>query len=363
MENLAEARIELSAVQANLQFIQQKVGPGVEVMVMVKADAYGHGAVELSRAYEKWGVGEFGVAHISEAVALRRAGIQGNIVVFQPGFQLDPEPYQTFHLEAVLNSIEDIDFFSAKWRIPCHLMVDTGMGREGVLPSEIPVFLEKLKTRHGIQLKGLCTHFAQADEVNLAPAQKQLRLFNSVIKVLPSDLRENLVIHAANSGAIINCPDAYFNRVRPGILLYGLYSGAGIVQQKPAMSIHARLINRKWVPEGYKVGYGGTFTTARRTLLGLFCIGYADGFLRSHSNTSQVWLNGKAYPVVGRVSMDLLVVDLCGNEELGLGTEFVIRRGEVGDGSSLFQDAEKTGTITYERSCQLGSMRLPRVYI
>ena len=360
MNYLVEVRIDLNAIQFNLDQIRSKIGTGKPVMAMIKADAYGHGAVELAQFYERNGVMDFGVAHLSEARILRDAGIKGRILVFQPGFLTDPNDYVEWDLEAVINHVNDLDCLAENVR--CHLMIDTGLCREGVLPEDVLPLLEKLQNKKHINLVGACTHFAQSDEPGRACTIRQLRIFDDLLQSIPQDLRARLTIHAANSGAIINFKEAHYDMVRPGILLYGLYAGFGQISQRAAMSIHAKLVNVKKVGKGSAIGYGGTFKISEPTLVGVLSLGYADGFSRGLSNKGKVWRENESFDILGRVSMDQVVINLNNHDDFQLGTEFLIWGGDIESPSSLFQDADSLKTITYERACQLG-MRLPKVYL
>jgi len=359
VQHLAETRIDLKAAEANLASIRQRIKRDTDVMVMIKGDAYGHGAVELGRLYQNLTIKKFGVAHVEEGIELRKAGIQGDILVLQPGFHFNLESYQKWRFEAVLNSVEDLEYLSPDKRVPLHIMVDTGMGREGMLPGDVNRVLERAGS---LNLKGIATHFARADEGDLGPARRQLETFEEVLRTLPEALRQKLIVHAANSGGIINLPESHFNMVRPGISLFGLYSGHGEIKQAPVMSVHARLVLKKRLPEGSPIGYGGIFVTPREMTVGVLSVGYADGVQRALGNRSHVWFKDVAFKILGRVSMDQIVIDLSPLEELKLGSWITLWSGGRGEDSSLFSNADFLETITYERSCQIGMMRLPRVY-
>lgn len=331
-------------------------------MAVVKADAYGHGAVEVCRTLSAEGVTFFCVAHAHEAEPLRAAGIDAPILVFQPDFLWDREIYQRLSLDVCLSSPEEIAAFDGMVGPPlrAHLFVDTGMGREGVLADEVPLCRERLEAQSALEWFGLMTHFAGADLQDLSSARKQLAVFEAVMAEIPPQQRDGLLVHAACSGAVINLPGSRFDMVRPGILLYGQYGGSGVVDQKPVMRVWASLQLIKQVPEDYAIGYGGTYRTSTATTIGYLGLGYADGFLRQKTESSRIWIDGKPYPVVGRVSMDQIAVDLGPHCKFRVGTEVEIFR-EFGEGS-IIDDARLRGTISYERCVQL-AMRLPKVYL
>ncbi|PIE03695.1 MAG: alanine racemase [Acidobacteria bacterium] len=358
MRHLVETRINLNAARHNLNFIKNRVGENKPIMAMIKADAYGHGAVEMARFYKRCGLNDFGVAQIREAIELREAGIEGRIMVLQPCFYGQYEDYLKWHLEAVVSNREDLDVL--RNQVPFHVMVDTGMGREGLLPKDVPPFIEHLPAAD--KMVGIATHFAQSDESDPQYTLRQIACFEEVLQSLPAERRQKLTIHAANSGAIVNFKQAHYHMVRPGILLYGLYAGYGQVTQEAVMSVHAKLVVRKKVGAGYFVGYGSTYKTERPSTLGVLSLGYADGFLRANSNCTRVWLGDESFDIVGRVSMDQVVINL-EQKDLPLGTEFLVYGGNRDRSSSLFEEARQSHTITYERACQLGSMRIPRIYL
>ena len=362
MRYLAESRIDLGAMRYNLSQIRRHIGPKVDIMAVVKADAYGHGASVVAPFLERQGVSVFGVGHVFEAKALRKAGVTGRIVVLQPDYHLDRESYARFDLECVINGEADLRPWQDGPPVPAHLFVDTGMGREGVMPAAFLHCLEAIEDHKSLHLRGIATHFASADAPCLASAKEQLHQFEELLRMVPTSVLDQVQIHAANTGATLNLPGSHFQMVRPGIWLYGQYPGAGKCPQRPVMSIHGRLMTVKTVPGGTQVGYGGTYSTPEPTRIGLVSVGYADGYPRAKSGHSQVWIRGTAYPVIGLVSMDMISVDLGLKGPIEEGDEVLILGGEPGEPSSLFQDAELLGSITFERCCQLG-MRLPRVFI
>jgi alanine racemase len=362
MRYLAESRIDLGAMRYNLEQIRAHVGPDVAVMAIVKADAYGHGASVVAPFLERQGVDVFAVGHVFEAKAVREAGVTGRIVVLQPDYYLDRESFSRFDLECVINGEADLEPWQSGPRVPAHLFVDTGMGREGVMPSGFEHCLDKLINHPVLHLTGIATHFACADHADLSNAREQLDQFEELLERVPHEVRARVQVHAANTGATLNLPESHYDMVRPGIWLYGQYPGAGHCIQRPVMSVHGRLMTVKAVPKGTRVGYGGTYTIPEHTRVGLVSVGYADGYPRAKSGKSSVWIRGKAYPVIGLVSMDMISVDLGLRGEVEEGDDVLVFGGEPNEPSSLFQDAASLGSITFERCCQLG-MRLPRVYI
>ena len=355
-----ELRVDLSALKHNYDLVKRRLSGATGVMAMLKGDAYGHGAVELAKFYAAQGVSCIGVAHVKGARSLRAAGVMTRILVLQPDYHFDQESYAELNLECCLNGIEDLDCWQNGRRVRAHLFVDSGMGREGALPEEAKLCMQRLQTHPVLEWRGLATHFATADMEDLSFAFHQLDVFKNVVADVPAQIRQKLDIHAANSGAILNLPESHFNLVRPGILLYGQYNGKGRPDQKAAMSVVGRLSLVKRVQRGQFVGYGLQYRAERDTRLGIVAMGYADGFLRQKLDDARVWIHDKPYPVVGCVSMDSVVIDLGPHDEIRLGDLVVFFDG-LNPERSILRDAECHGTIAYERCCQLG-LRLPKVY-
>ena len=358
MQHLAELRIDLGALTHNLNLIRSLIATDTHILAMVKADAYGHGAVTIASHLETLGVHIFGVAKLAEAIQLRQAGIKARLVVLQPEFQLNAAAYQRWQLECCINGLADLAHFQSGARVPCHLFVDTGMGREGALPEEALACVDRLQNHPVLHWVGLATHFATADEADLAFAHHQLQVFESLLENIPQSARQGVQIHAANSGAILNLPQSHFHLVRPGILLYGQYSGATPVSQKPVMSVFSRVNMVKTLPKGHSIGYGSGYFTKSRQKVAVLGLGYGDGFSWYGAGDAKVLIGGRFFPVVGRASMDQIAVAV--DETVGVGDEAQLYHSQ--SGIDIVGDARRLGTIAYERLCQLG-MRLPKVYL
>lgn len=358
-KHLCEIRIDLRALAQNLSAIRRQIPATTRVMAVVKADAYGHGAIDIARALESLGINDFGVAHVAEAQRLRAAGIGGRMVVFQPDYHIDRAAYGLHNLECCIHAPEDLAYWDGGPLTDCHLFVDTGMGREGALPEVAHRLVDRILDHNALRLVGVATHFATADE-ELRHAHRQLARFQTFLAELPHGLRQRVEVHAANSGAVVNLPEAHFDVVRPGMLLFGQYNGLGPFEQHPVMSVHARIVQVKDLPADYPVGYGATYRTKTPTRIGLISIGYGDGFNWRQSNRGHVWLHGQPYPVIGRVSMDQIAIDLGLDSPVKLGDEALIFGPNAEN--NLIHDAQNLQTIAYERCCQLG-MRLPRIVV
>lgn len=364
MQYLCEARVDLGAITYNYREIKNHVGPNVRIMGVVKANAYGHGATVVAHHLSGLGIRDFAVAHCFEAQKLREAGIVGRILVLQPDFHVDHESYQRFKFDCSINGLRDIDAWRDTQgpRVRAHIFVDTGMGREGVMPELFEECLRRIEDHPVLELAGVATHLASADEEDLDYAREQLAIFNGILDLIPQKVRQKIVVHALNSAGTVNFPEAHFDMVRPGIWLYGQYTGSGSYTQQAALSVYGRLSCVKIVPAGYKVGYASNYETKERTRLGLVSVGYADGLNRKKSGSAQVHIRGKAYEVAGNISMDAVVIDIGLDSDVREGDEVMVFGGNQGDEFSIANCAKELKTITYERCCHLG-MRLPHVYI
>jgi len=354
--------INLDNLSYNLNLIKGKVIDRA-VFPVVKADAYGHGAVEISRKLIRCGIETLAVAYISEAVELRKAGIDNPVIVlFDPEVSEDVLKYR---LIPVVNSMETAEGLSAlavrhEKEIGIHVNVDTGMGRLGFNAEDPERVLSRIASLGGVRITGLMSHFSDADLADKALAMTQIERF-SEIRTYLRDKGIRPVCHIANSAAIMTLPESYLDAVRPGLLLYGCnpYSS---VKVKPLMSIKTRLLALRRVRKGMSVSYGRTFIARRDTLVGVLPTGYADGFIRAASNNAEVVVRGKRAPVIGRVCMDLTMVDVTDIEGVKEADEVVIVGTQGRECISAEELASKAGTIAYEVFTSFGS-RNRRVYL
>ena len=366
------AEIDLDALAENLRVIRAQVGPEVSVMAAVKADAYGHGAVQCARRLEAAGIDWFGVALPEEGIELRRAGI-GKPILCLGGFWTGQEnACLQQSLTPVVYRLDMIEMLDRAARAAgvvadVHLKIDTGMGRLGVRSVDVAEFSEALSRCRNIRVDGLMTHLASADD----PAQhdftgNQLERFEQAVTLVRARGFAPTYVHAANSAALFAYPAARGNIVRPGGTMYGfrrdvLPPDIDALQLRPVMSLHSRIMLLKTVGAGEKLGYGGTFQTTRESLIATVPIGYDDGYRRSFSNRSRVIVRGAFAPVVGRVSMDLTMVDVTDVPGVSLQDQVTLL-GRVGQLSITAEDlAELAGTISYEIACGISS-RVPRIY-
>jgi alanine racemase len=366
------AEIDLDALAHNFRVIRERVGPGVKILAAVKANAYGHGASECSTRLEREGVNWFGVALPEEGIELRTAGIskpilclggiwagQENACIQQ---DLTPVVYRLDVVEALDRAAKD-----AGTTVDVHLKIDTGMGRLGVRADEVPDFCAALKRFANIRVDGLMTHLASAgDKGQTRFTALQLQRFETAVAAFRDHGFKPTYIHAANSAGLFTFAESRANMVRPGGTLYGftrdvLPPNAETPPLRPVMSLYSRIMLLKRVPKGEKLGYGGTFETKRDSVIATIPIGYDDGYRRVFSNRARVIVRGQFAPVVGRVSMDLTIIDVTEVAEVSL-DDRVTLMGSDGNCSITAEDlGELAGTISYEITCGISS-RVPRVY-
>jgi len=370
------AHIDRSAVEFNCRQLRARAGGQVKMCAAVKANAYGHGVECVLPALQRAGVEMAAVATIEEAMQVRSVGFSGSILLL--GEHLcglsDAAAKQTaamliehrveptvMHMRSLQVLAEAAARLSAKVRI--HVKVDTGMGRNGVDETAAMELLQAAAGMPTIRVKGLYTHFATSDEQDKTFAREQLSRFNDFLRrVEQADLRPEL-IHAANSGATLDLPQAAFDMIRPGISIYGYYPDPGVhnkIELHPAMKLTARLLQVRTLPAGHSVGYGRTFKTSRQTRTALVPIGYADGYSRALSNRGVMLVDGKPAPVIGRVSMDCTVLDVTDLGPVSPGDEVVVIDDNRQSPNSVENLARMLGTIPNEIVTQLGQ-RIQRV--
>jgi alanine racemase len=377
------AEIDLNAIAYNVGELRRRTVLSAKLMAVVKADGYGHGAVEVARTALASGAEWLGVARLPEGVALREAGIGAPILVFGYTPPADAGRLIDFDLRQSVYSLEAARAYSAaasarRRTIQVHLKVDTGMGRLGMVPAALSVrdpgdavgaeFIRDaadIGRLPGISAEGIFTHFAAADSADLSFARSQLALFMEVLSALEARGMEFAVRHAANSAGLIALPEAHLDLVRPGIALYGLKPSDEIdltgISLKPAMALKTRIIHLKTVPAGTAISYGMTYRTPQPTVIATVPAGYADGYRRLFSSRGSMLVRGRRVPVVGRVCMDLTMLDVGAVADARVEDEVVIFGRQGGEAISAEDLARDLGTINYEIACDL-TTRVPRVY-
>jgi alanine racemase len=381
--SLIRAEIDLSAIAHNVEELRRITHPNARLMAVVKANGYGHGAVEVARCALQNGAERLGVARIDEGIQIREAGIKAPVLIF--GYSppelaaelLEYDLTQTVYTLAFARALSQTAVAIGK-PIRIHLKVDTGMGRLGLLPQnfksrgsdristgavEETLAIAGLK---GLELEGIFTHFATADSTDKRYTENQLDLFLNYLSRLRAAGVHPAVKHAANSAALIDMPRSHLDMVRPGIAIYGLYPSGEVnkarITLKPAMTLRSTVIHLKKVPAGFHISYGITYTTRKPTTIATVPVGYADGLNRLLSSRGQMLVHGKRVPIVGRVCMDLTMLDVGSIDNIQVGDDAVIF-GQQGNASITVDEmASVLNTISYEIVSTI-TARVPRVYL
>ncbi|GAA0676104.1 MULTISPECIES: alanine racemase [Clostridium] len=365
------AEIDLDNLEHNMKEIA-KLCKGKEIIAVLKADAYGHGALDVARTLINGGATKLGVAVITEALELRDSGIDTPIVI------LGYTPL-SFAKELIRNDIEQTVYTyecaaelskeaqSLNKRVKIHVAVDTGMGRIGFLPTNQGLNeIEALSKLPNVDIDAIFTHFATADEADKSYTLEQMEKFNWFCDALEKRGVNVGKKHIANSAAIIDMPDAYFDGVRPGILLYGYYPSYEVNREKldlkRVLTLKANISYVKTLPKGEYISYGRKFYTERESIIATIPIGYADGYSRQMLNKAKVIINGQLAPVVGSICMDQCMVDVTDIGQVKEGDEVILLGEQNGVKFDAEDMAEIIGTISYEVICMI-SKRVPRVYI
>lgn len=363
----ALAAIDLDALDANLDRLREVArAKGLSgLRVVLKADAYGHGAVPVGRHLAARGVDRFAVALVEEGVELRRAGVSGDILVMGPCLPEQRPVVEAERLVPTVSSAAQLALWTAYEpagsRLPVHVKVNTGMNRLGIPADDLPRVLSAIRGKARLELAGLMTHLADASHPESPQNRRQTRRFEELQEALEPDEHERIEIHLANSAALLHQERHGATVARPGLALLG-YDPAGRESGLvPAMSVSARLVQIHALGAGERVGYGGRWRAPSACRVGIVPLGYADGYAWRLGDRAEALVGGRRVPVVGAVSMDMLAVEL-GSTEVEAGKEVVLlgRQGEASiDAAEL---AATAGTVTYEVLCGLG-LRLPRLYV
>ncbi len=363
-----QAEVELSALRHNLKQVMKRVGANVRVLGVVKANAYGHGLVAASKAMIEAGASYLGVAFIEEALELRQQ-TQLPILVLSPPFDDSLESYVRFDFDATITSIEtahalDAVATSGRKKARVQIKVDTGMGRIGFLPEVAIEAIRAVSALKNLEIVGVYSHFATSDETNKEFARKQLSMFRDIVSSVKDLGITTALFHIANSGAILDMPDSYFDMVRPGIMTYGYYPSletSESLEIEPALSLKSSVALVKTLKAGMSVSYGRRYFAKRDSRIAVVPIGYGDGFTRLLTGKASVLIKGKRYPVVGTITMDYVMVDLGSDYEVQQGDEVVLLGRSGVEAITAWDLASKLGTIPYEVLCMING-RVPRIY-
>lgn len=367
------AEIDLENLAVNFSSIKKRVGAERRIMAVVKANAYGHGAVDCARRLAREGADWFGVALPEEGIKLRKSGILQPILSLggfwntQAGAciqqQITPVVYRLDMIQALDHAAREAGVVA-----DVHVKIDTGMGRLGIRFDELGDFVDGLRQFENIRVDGLLTHFAAADDPSCKPlTQDQITRFDEAVRLFRERGHRPTHLHLANSPGVWGQSEGWGNMVRPGGALYGLWRdilphAAEKPGLAPVMSLYSRITLLKWVPQGETIGYGCTFEASRKTLIATLPVGYDDGYMRGLSNRAHVIVRGTYAPVVGRVSMDFILIDLTNVEAAEVGDKVTLI-GQEGELKIPAEDLAKiAGTLSYEVTCGI-SERVPRLYV
>ncbi len=361
--------VDLDRFAGNLRALKELLGPGHDVLLVVKADAYGHGAVEMADAAEREGVACLGVATLHEGIQLRQAGCRLPIAALSPLLASEID-------EAVAHGLDptvcDLDFAralsnaarAAGHAVRCHVEIDTGMGRIGVHESEAEDFLARLAALPGLRLASVYTHFPDADAEDLSFAGGQVSRFTALLERLERRGLRPPRIHAANSAATLNLPGARFDWARVGLLAYGHHPSIAHTRLgvEPVMSFKSRLVQLRDHPAQTPISYGRTFVTRRPSKIGVVAVGYGHGYSWLLSNRGEMMVRDRRVPIVGRVTMDLTMVDLTEVPGAAVGDEVSLFGGDSSGAIGLEEIAGWSETLPYEIMCTIGK-RVTRIYV
>jgi alanine racemase len=372
------AEVSLTTLRQNFRTVQKHVGANVTVCAVVKADAYGHGAVECSRALEAEGARWLGVTSLDEAIPLREVGIRANILLMTGFWRGEESEIVRLHLTPTIWEpwhIESLDKAAAALgvaRHPVHLKVDTGMGRLGVAVDQLPGVLAGLRAARHLVLEGLSTHLAASEIMDAPSVAEQGQNFDSARRMVRDAGMEPAFVHMANTGAVISRPETWNTMVRPGVALYGYYlpfqragrevSGGTLrLAVKPVLTWKTRILSLRDFRANQPLGYGATYVTKAPAHVAVLPVGYADGYNRQLSNRGRVIVREHYAPMVGRISMDLALADVTGIPGVAVGDEVILLGTGEGWSVDALEHAELANSTPYEILCNI-SKRVPRRY-
>lgn len=371
----AWAEVNLDAILFNIESIKKNISDHTKIIAVIKTDGYGHGAEHIARILENddkvWG---YAVATAEEAFALRDSNIRKPILILGYTF---PYSYERLIKDDIrptvfmLDSAKELSDQAVKSGKKCriHIKIDTGMTRIGIHPDDDGIeLIRQIVALPGLEIEGVFTHFATADEADKTKAYGQMELFKEYVERIQKELELDIPMkHCSNSAGIVEMPEANMDAVRAGIILYGLWPSAVVkadkkIELEPVLSLKSRIVYIKTVPKGQEISYGGTFTTIRDTRVATICLGYGDGYPRSLSNIGHVLVKGQKAPILGRVCMDQFMIDVTDiNADICVGDKVTLI-GKSGDEMITMEElGELSGRFNYELACDLGK-RVPRIY-
>jgi alanine racemase len=361
--------IDLRNLAYNVRNIKKRLGQKVEFLAVVKADGYGHGAYEISKVALKNGVDSLAVAILEEGIELREKGIKSSIVIICPESYGREKWILKYNLHPTITDFKFAQLLSGEAQrqkkiAEVYIKVDTGMGRYGFLPEEAYDLIRKIRKLKNIKIKGILSQLSTSDEKNKDFALKQLSSFKQVLDQLEFLNEGKLVKSIANSGAVLDLPETYFNQVRVGLLMYGIYPSEEVshsIEVKPVLSLKSKILFFKKVKKGTAIGYGKSFITQRDTKVATVPLGYADGYFRLLSNIGKVLIDGKKVPIIGRVCMDAIMVDVTDVPKAKIGDDVVLIGKQGKEEITVHDVSSWAQTFSYEVISRMGR-RLPLVY-
>jgi alanine racemase len=350
------ALIDLKALRSNYAELKKAVPDSTAIMAIVKANAYGHGDVVIGRELERLGCDFLGVAFVEEAVRLREAGIKTPIVVLAGVYQDEIKEIFEHNLTPVVfdaTTAALLNTSAKKYgkKLPVHVKIDSGMSRLGLLPGDVVSFFQEFGSFENLSFEGLMSHFSEAESPQKEYSRKQLEVFLKVQNIAEGLGFSPRYLHMANSAALVDMPEARFNLVRPGLMLYGVYPSARLkekIRLKPVLQLKTRILSIKNVPPGSAISYNRTFIAKRQSLVATIPIGYGDGVPFGLSGNGEALVGGRRVPIRGRVCMDLTILDVTEVEGVREGDEVVIIGTQGEESITVEELAEKAGTIPYE---------------
>jgi len=363
--------INLDSVKQNIKNMRNLIGQQVQIMGIVKGNAYGHDSVEISKIIIEAGVNQLAVARIEEAVILKKNNIKAPILVLSvsPIHQMDL--YLDYQIIPTICDLQTAQRFQEianrqNKEVKVHLKVETGMGRLGIIPEEVMHILREINKMKNIEVQGIYTHFSTADEADKEYTNHQFKLFSEVMNQVRKNNIDIPFFHVANSGTILDLPDMWLDLVRPGCLIYGLYPShevKKIIKLLPALSFKSRISFIKRVSPKAFIGYGRTYQAKKDLLVATLPVGYADGYPRLLSNRGRVLVKGLNVPVIGRVCMDQMMIDVTDVPEIGVGDEVVLWGEQMGKIIHIETIAEMLNTIVDEVVHLTDKNRVAKLFI
>ena len=368
------AEIDLQAFQHNLQTLRKYLDPQTQIMAVVKADAYGHGAIPCARIAVENGADYLGAGVIEEGIELRENGLNAPILILGSIFPDEAEDLVRHNLATILCTQSLAQALSKEAEkqdktVSVHIKVDTGMNRLGISPENLPALLDQVRNLKNLKIEAVSTHFSSADDEDLSVTQAQLEEFQTALTILQKEGVHTPIVHCANTSALFKFPESHFNMVRPGLILYGVLPSPSlrpVIDQgenpfQPVMQWKSQIILLKPIAKNQPVSYSGSFTTQRDSLIATLPIGYADGLHRMLSNKMDVLIRGRRAPQVGNICMDMILIDVTDIPDVQAGDEVVIFGRQGDEMISVEELAVKGKTIPYEILCSV-SKRVPRIY-